>query len=93
MLYHTKVAVDGIGSVHKEGRRAGRVESSNNFLGDDGAFANARHHNSTGAGLYSFNCFLKVFANKLFEAGNRAGFGADGLYGGGENIIVHAVQR
>ncbi len=60
LLYHAKVAMNGIGCMHKQGRCTGRVECSNNFLGYNGAFANTADHHSAFAGMYQLNCFLKI---------------------------------
>ena len=45
-LNHAQVAMNGIGGVHEQGRRAGAVERGHDFAGYMGAFANARDHHA-----------------------------------------------
>ena len=59
-LNHAQVAVDGVGGVHKQGRRAGAVERGHDFAGNVGAFANARHHYPAGKPQNGFHAADEV---------------------------------
>ena len=41
---NTQVAMDGVGGMHEDSRRACRVQRRHNLLGDDGALTNTREN-------------------------------------------------
>jgi hypothetical protein len=53
--------MDGIGGMQKNGGCAGGIKSSNNFLGNDGAFAYTAHNYPTSTVCQGLNYFFKAF--------------------------------
>jgi len=67
MLNHTKIAVNSICSVHEQRWSSGRVKRGNNFIGNDGAFANACYDNTAFCRINFLNTGFKVIVNKIGE--------------------------
>ena len=66
--------MDGVGGVHKQGRRARRIERSHHFAGNVGTFADARHHYPAPQGENSFHALCKIGG-----AGEGSGYSLNGL--------------
>ena len=69
-LYHAEVAVDSVGGVHEEGRRARAVEGGDNLCCDVCAFADAGYYHTAGGAKNSFHGLRKAVVDMSGETFN-----------------------
>ena len=65
--HHSEVAVDGVGSMEEQGGSARGIQRGDYLLGDIGAFADARHHDTPGGRKYDLDGFRKAVADVVFQ--------------------------
>ena len=85
-LYHTEVAMDSVGSVHEEGRRAGAVEGGDDFGGNVSTFANTGNYDPSRGRKNGFDGVRKAIINAFFEVGDSFFFIGNNLYCNALNI-------